>query len=68
MNAACRAQKSFERPLHSHALIEVTRRFLKREYRDTYDMLHSGAGMVVDGAGSGGGGGEGGRVRGEIMN
>lgn len=37
------AKESFKRPLHSHALIEVTRRFLKREYRDTYGMYHSGS-------------------------
>lgn len=36
-------QRSFSKPLHSHALIEVTRRFLKREYRDTYNMYHSGS-------------------------
>jgi hypothetical protein len=64
--ARVRAQKSFERPLHSHALIEVTRRFLKREYRDTYAMLHSGAGTVVDAVGTGSA--EAPRVRGEIMN
>jgi hypothetical protein len=38
-----KATKSFQQELHSHALIEVTRRFIKREYRDTYEMYHSGS-------------------------
>lgn len=37
------AKRSFQQPLHTTALIEVTRRFLKREYRDTYEMYHSGS-------------------------
>jgi hypothetical protein len=37
------AKRTFRKPLHSHGLIEVTRRFLKRHYRDNEGMLHSGA-------------------------
>lgn len=29
-------QRTFKKPLHSHGLIEVTRRFIKRRYRDSY--------------------------------
>lgn len=41
------AQASFKKPLHSYALIEVCRRFIKKAYRETYAMYHAGAGEWV---------------------
>jgi hypothetical protein len=40
-------QRSFKKPLHSYGLIEVTRRFLKRRYRDSYEMYHSGSNPIA---------------------